>query len=69
MKLFDSNAKYQSNIMQCRVTCKCTHTIYMAVYDETAICRYCGRTVKNDSLARFKYMLDKQGVKTSEVNA
>lgn len=65
----DNNYKLGKAINDCREQCLCGYVVYMSAKEQKCICKYCGRTIVNNSKARFKYMLSQQGVKAKEVNA
>ena len=49
--------RFEENISECRSYCKCGCSITFAVKTDKIVCRWCGRTAYNNSLARFKKIM------------
>ena len=50
-----------TNYKQIRVVCKyCGHTNTIPVFLDNKNCTYCGRNIKNQGLAYFKYKMRKE---------
>lgn len=43
-----------------KAICVCGHSQSIAPYHEKGICSYCFRTIKNNTKARFRYLLFKR---------
>lgn len=49
--------RYENELTECRVYCKCGCSIVFQVQTDKLICRWCGRTVYNNSLAKFRKVM------------
>ena len=52
--------KALSELEKLKVKCVCGHTKIMPVYQETAICTFCGKKLKNNTKMYFMYKLRKE---------
>ena len=52
--------KYQDNLEELKVKCKCGHSLTMPAFVNKGICSYCGSTVYNNTKLHFKYKLRKE---------
>ena len=48
---------YFDNTYDIRTVCKCGNRVKLPVMKSYIICDWCGRKIKNETKARFKYML------------
>ena len=52
--------KALSELEKLKVKCECGHTKIMPVYQESTICNFCGRKIKNNTKLHFMYKLRKE---------
>lgn len=49
--------KYEDSLESGKSLCVCSHKQLISPNKDSEICTYCGRTIKNTSKARFRYVM------------
>lgn len=63
-RIKSSKDLFYSKLDNCRVKCKCSHTMFMPYNENKMICNYCFRTVYRTEKDEFKDKLKKVLKKT-----
>lgn len=56
---FLSDIKIQQERVDNSIKCKCGHSVFIPVYKDNIICKWCGCKVVNNTKKHFKYKLRK----------
>jgi hypothetical protein len=54
---FKEVRKYEDSLESGKSLCVCSHKQLIPPNKDSEICTYCGRTIKNTSKARFRYVM------------
>lgn len=54
---FKETRKYEDSLESGKSLCVCSHKQLIPPNKDSEICTYCGRTIKNTSKARFRYVM------------
>ena len=65
----NNDMKIHESITECTTKCKCGHSVVQRAKTKESICSYCGNKVKNNSKARFSYLLNEERNKLNGNNS